>query len=211
MARINTNSSSGFENQPFVSGNEAKINLNSGFGTEMNLTRVFGLPYITIKWYEAKIDFGNPTYFIPTTDSTKDAYYSNSQFETTFSFFWNGNTKMTSQFRFDFGIAYFDIWKATYNSANKIIYSDEEGEGHLIPVFGIHYTFVPSGNPLLGGSLRVFDSRVTISGWIKIFEFAPESILRFEVSSVTEPLTRSLRTWESSGGLFFQFRYRYGL
>lgn len=211
LARINVGSNTIFENQPFVSGYIPKLNLNSGFGGELNLTRVFGLPFLTLKSYYAKTKFENPTYTIKTTDSTKSAYFSNSQFEATFSFFWNGNTKMTSQFRFDFGVSTFDIWKASYNSSNEVIYSDEESKTFISPVFGLYYTFAPSNNPLLGANLRVYDTRVSINGWIKIFEFSSQNSLRFEASTITEPLTRSLRTWESEGGVYFQFRYRYGL
>ncbi len=211
MARLNTHNSDIYENIPFVMGGQAKLNLNSGFGGEFKLTRIFGLPYITLKGYLASKDFENPTYLMKTSGTTKDAYFSNSQFEGTFSFYWNGNTQMTSRFKFDFGIAYFDIWRATYDLNNEVTFSDAEGESNIVPVFGINYTFVPSGIPLIGASLRVFDSRITAGGWIKVFEFAPESVLRFEATATTEPLTRSLRAWESSGGMFFQFRYRYGL
>ena len=211
MAKIKVDNSDLFENQFFVIGDTQKLNLNSGFGSELNLTRIFGLPFISVKGYTASKDFINPTFSIATSDSSNDAYYSNRQFETTFALFWNGNTQLTSRFKFNFGIAFFDIWKASYNSANDVIYQDEEGKSYIVPVFGLYYSFVPSETPLLGGSLRVFDSRVTVGGWIKIFEFAPENVLRFEASAITEPLTRSLREWESTGGLFFQFRYRYGL
>ncbi len=211
MGRINTKNSDVFGSQPFVMGGKAKLNLNSGFGGELKLTRMFGLPFITLKGYLASQNFEDPTYLFKTSATTKEAYFSNSQFEGTFSFYWNGNTQMTSRFKFDFGVAYFDIWRATYDSNNEVTFSDAEGETNIVPVFGINYTFVPSGIPLIGASLRVFDSRVTAGGWIKIFEFAPESVLRFEAKAITEPLTRSLRAWESSGGMFFQFRYRYGL
>ncbi len=211
MARLNMHNSDIYGNQPFVMGGNAKLNLSNGFGGELKLTRIFGLPFITLKGYLASQNFEDPTYLFKISGATKEAYFSNSQFEGTFSFYWNGNTQMTSRFKFDFGVAYFDIWRATYDLNNEITYSDAEGKSNIVPVFGITYTFVPSNIPLIGLSLRVFDSRITAGGWIKIFEFAPESVLRFEAKAITEPLTRSLRTWESSGGMFFQFRYRYGL
>jgi len=211
LARINTNNADLYSKQPFAMVEDAKLNLNSGFGGELNLTRTFGLPFFTIKGFSSSTAFENPTYLLKSTDSTNQAFFSNSQFEATFSFFWNGNIEMTSRFKFNFGIGYFDIWRAEYNANNQIIYSDIEGESHFVPVFEIQYNFVPSGIELLGANMRVFDSRLTVGGWIKIFEFEPENVIRFEAFAITEPLTRSLRTWESAGGLFFQFRYRYGL
>jgi len=211
LVRINTNNKNIFANQPFAMVNEAKLNLNNGFGGEINLTRTFGLPFITIKGFSSSAKFENPTYTLKTSDSTNQAFFSKSQFESTFSFFWNGNSEMTSRFNFIFGIGYFNIWRSEYDCNNNFIDSDIKGKGYLVPVFEIKYNFVPSGIELLGANIRVFDSRINIGGWIKIFEFEPENILRFEVSAITEPITRSLRTWESSGGLFFQFRYRYGL
>jgi hypothetical protein len=211
MARINTQNSDIFDNYPVVSGGKPKLNLNNGFGTELNLTRLFGLPFITIKAYLSKNSFENPNYLFRTSDSTRDAYFSFAQFEGTFSFYWNANTTKTSRFRFDFGAAYFDVWKATYDNSGEITYSDFEGENHIVPVFGLAYTFVPAGNPFLGAHLRVMDTRINIGGWIKLFEFEPDNVIRFEAFSITEPLTRPLAKWESSGGLFFQLRYRYGL
>lgn len=211
MAKINIRNSDIFRQLPFVMGSNAKLNISNGFGGEFQLTRVFGLPFITLKGYLSNNDFENPKYLFRASDSTKEAYFSNTQVEGTFSFYWNGNTKMTSRFKFDFGVAYFDTWRSIYDGDKKLISSDEEGESHITPVFGLSYIFVPSEIPLLGVDLRVFDSRITIGGWIKVFEFAPENVLRFEAKSITEPFTRPLSTWESSGGIFFQFRYRYGL
>ena len=208
---ISLNSSSIFNNQPFVSADTAKLNINSGFGGEINLTKFFGFPYITLKGYMSNTDFENPTYFIPTSETTKDAYFSSAQFEGTFSFYWNTSPMLTSRLRFDLGVGYFNIWKNSYNAENEITYSDIESEDYVVPIIALHYTFVPSEIPLLGLNLRYFDSRITLGGWIKIFEFAPENILRLEVTAITEPIARLLQPWESSGGIFFQFRYRYGL
>ena len=210
LVRFNTRNANIFNNQPFVMGNEAKLNLNNGFGGEFNLTRIFGLPFFTLKGFSSSTKFENPTYLLKTSDSTNQAFFSKSQLEATFSFFWNGNIEMSSRFKFNFGISYFDIWQSEYDLNNKIT-SNRNGKSYLVPVFEIQYNFVPSGIELLGANLRVFDSRINISSWIKIFEFEPQNTLRFEILAITEPITRSLRTWESSGGLFFQFRYRYGL
>jgi hypothetical protein len=211
MARMNTRNSTLYNNLPFVMGDNAKLNINNGIGGEINLTRVFGLPYITIKGYVSNTKFEKPTYFVKTSASTKDAYFSSSQAEATFSFYWNANTQLTNRFRFDFGVGYFNIWKNSYNANEEITYSDAESNVNIVPVFGLHYTFVPDGTPLLGMNLRVFDTIISAGGWIKIFEFAPENVLRLEATTILEPITRSLKPWESSDGIFFQFRYRYGL
>jgi len=208
---ISLNSSSIFTNQPFVSADTAKLNINNGFGGELNLTKFFGFPYIILKGYMSNTDFENPTYFIPTSDSTSDAYFSSGQFEGTFSFYWNTSPMLTSRFRFDLGVGYFNIWQNSYNADNEITLTDEESSDFVVPIIGLYYTFIPSDTPLLGVKIRYFDSRITVGGWIKIFEFAPENILRLEATGITEPIARDLRNWESAGGVFFQFRYRYGL
>lgn len=208
---ISLNNSTIFDSQPFVSTDTAKLNINGGFGGEVNLTKFMGLPYITLKGYMENTNFDDPTYFIPTSDSTNDAYYSTSQFEGTFSFYWNTSPMLSSRFRFDLGAGYFNIWRNSYNAENELTYSDIESKDFVVPIIALFYTFVPSDIPLLGLNLRYFDSRITIGGWIKIFEFAPENILRLEAKALTEPIARDLRPWESAGGIFFQFRYRYGL
>jgi hypothetical protein len=108
-------------------------------------------------------------------------------------------------------MGYYNIWKNTYDLQNQLTSLDVGSKNNTFPVFGLYYTFVPSGTPLLGLNLRLFDTRVTMGGWIKVFEFAPENVLRLEATVITEPFSRSLRTWESTGGFFFQLRYRYGL
>ena len=211
FARININQSDFFSKQPFVIGDTPKLNLNTGFGAEFRFTRLWGLPYLTIKAYIGGDSFTNPTYTQPYSGSSSIAYYSNTQFESTFSFYWNSDVHRTNRFRFDFGFAYFDIWKAIYNSNNQITSKDSEGETFIVPVLALKYIFVPSGSPLLGAQLRIMDTRLTAGAWLKVFEFNPKNTLRFEFLTITEPMTRSLRAWESKGGYFFQLRYRYGL
>jgi hypothetical protein len=46
---------------------------------------------------------------------------------------------------------------------------------------------------------------------VKLFEFAPDNVLRFETIVLTGALSRDLNPWENDGGVMFQLRYRYGL
>ncbi len=100
--------------------------------------------------------------------------------------------------------------EADYDSDNSLL-KTELLQKKLYPLFALHYNFVPQSDPLFGSSIKVLDSQVKLKGWVKIVEFAPMNVLRFEAIYVSPPFARGKRQWDTDGGSMFQFRYRYGL
>ena len=210
MGRINLGSKSLYENNPFILGDNGKLNLSNALMGDFSLTRVAGLPFFNLKFALGSIDFDNPTFFVDETALGKDAYFSEMQYELSMSFYWNSSDRMTSRFRMDIGVGGFDIQRAAYDSNNNFVQSFSSSS-YIAPVVQLHYNFVPGNSPFLGGSLKLFHWRITAFAWVKLFEFSEESILRFETIILTDPISRDLAAWESDGGVMFQLRYRYGL
>ena len=210
MGRINLHNATMFESNPFIMGDSARLNLSNAVLGELSLTRAVGLPYFNLKFALGNNDFDNPTYFVNETALGKDAYFSANQYEFSMSFYWNTSDRMTSRFRIDVGIGGFDIQRATYDLNNNLLGS-AGSSSTITPLVQLHYNFVPANSPFLGGSIKVFHWRINAFAWIKLFEFAEDSILRFETIVLTQPISRELNPWESDGGVMFQLRYRYGL
>ncbi len=210
MGRINLKSKSMFESNPFIMGDSAKLNLSNALMGEFHITRVVGLPYLNLKFALGSADFDNPIFFTNQTAAGKDAYFSEVQYEFTMSFYWNTSDKMTSRFKLDIGIGGFDIQRANYDSSENLL-GTSSSSSILTPTVQLYYNFVPANSPFLGGSLKLFHWRITAFAWVKLFEFAPDNVLRFETTVLTGPLSRDLNPWENNGGVMFQLRYRYGL
>ncbi|MEN8191464.1 MAG: hypothetical protein ABFS12_01525 [Bacteroidota bacterium] len=210
MGRINLNSNSIFESNPFILGDVGKLNLSNAMVGDFTLTRAAGLPFLNLKFALGSTDFESPTFFVNETDVGKDAYFSVNQYEFTMSFHWNTSDKMTNRFRLDIGVGGFDIQRATYNSDNNFLDSFS-ASSFITPLAQLHYNFVPANKPFLGASVKVFHWRINALAWIKLFEFSEDSTLRFESIIISEPITRDIHPWESDGGVMFQLRYRHGL
>lgn len=210
MGRINLGSAGVFESNPFVLGDKGTLNLSNALLGDISLTRAAGLPYFNLKFALGSNEFNDPTYYVNETSTGKDAYFSSTQYEFSMSFFWNTSDRMTSRFKLDIGIGGFDIQRASYDLDNNFIDS-YSSSSFITPAATLHYNFVPNGNPFLGFSARMFHWRITALAWIKLFEFAEDSMLRFESIVLTQPISRDLNPWENEGGLMFQLRYRYGL
>jgi len=210
MGRINLHNQAMFDSNPFILGDSARLNLSNALLGEFSITRTAGLPYFNLKFALGSNDFDNPTYFVNETAVGKDACFSVNQYEFSMSFYWNTSDRMTSRFRIDVGLGGFDIQQAAYDLNSNFLESTGSSS-YLTPLVQLHYNFVPAKSPFLGGSLKVFHWRITAFAWIKLFEFAEDSILRFETIVLTQPISRELNPWENDGGVMFQLRYRYGL
>ena len=82
--------------------------------------------------------------------------------------------------------------------------------GDIYPIVALHFNFSPDGKDLLGLTLKEFDSQIKATGWLKIAEFEGGHILRFAGEFITPPFARKAHEWETTGGVLFQIRYRYG-
>jgi len=210
FARINLNSKDIFQNQPYAISDGAKLNLGNAIIGEFTFTKPFNLPFINIYFASGAVNYQSPTYFTSVSTKLKEAYFSFNQFEFSMSFYWNSSDKMISRFRFDVGAAYYDIWKATYYP-DGIFQNAQQVQNKFLPMLKISYNFVPSHKPLLGGNIKIFDSRINLLAWFKLFQFSNNDSFRFETIVISKPFMRTQRKWESNGGLFFQLRFRHGL
>ncbi len=210
MGRINLKSASLFNSNPFVMGDSARLNLSNALMGEFHLTRVVGLPYLNLKFALGSADFDSPTFFTNETATGKDAYFSEIQYEFSMSFYWNTSDRMTSRFRMDIGLGGFNIQRASYDN-NGALLTTGSSSSFFTPMVQLYYSFVPSNSPFLGANVKLFHWRITALAWVKLFEFAPDNVLRFETIVLTGALSRDLDVWESDGGVMFQLRYRYGL
>ncbi len=210
FARINLKDNTVFSKQPYVVTDGAKLNLGNALIGEFSLTKPFNLPFINIYFAFGKNEFSSPTYFTKENSVLKEAYFSFNQFEFSMSFYWNASDKLTNRFRFDIGFAYYDIWKANYVS-DGTFQNASQIQNKFLLVMNFSYNFVPSHKPLLGGNIRIFDSRINLLTWLKLFQFPNNDSFRLEAMVITKPFMRTQRNWESNGGLMFQLRFRHGL
>ncbi|MCF8260267.1 MAG: hypothetical protein K9J12_05805 [Melioribacteraceae bacterium] len=198
-----------YDAMPFVILDSTTLNTSTSVVGDISVTRPFDLPFMRL--YFA---FGDPVYtspeYIVNKGASRYAYYSFSQAEFTYSFFWNTSEIKEGRFKLDVGGGYYDIHKATLNASGGIG-KKEVIQDKFFPVIGLQYAFVPRNNPLFGGSTKFFDGQVKLNTWFKIAELGDNQVLRFEAMYVSDPITRKKREWETSGGILVQFRYRYGM
>lgn len=208
-ARFRMNTGSIASNGTFIISDRPLLNFTEALIGDFHFTRPLTLPFINLYFALGRKSFDNP-FLTVEKDGLKTAYYSTSQAEGSMSFYWNTSDKKTNRFRMDIGLGYYDSWKASYDSAGS--YRSSRLERQLVnPVLAIQYNFVPDKNPLLGAGLRYFDSRPTLTFWLKILELSPKNTMRFETIYLGNPVARSRYDWESDGGIMFQLRYRYGI
>jgi hypothetical protein len=209
MARFVLDNPDIYTNLPFISGDKPRLNFTNGVVGDVMFTRPFGLPFMRTYFSLSSRNFKNPTYTIQ-KEAGETAYFSLHQFGFNMSFFWNTTDRATSRFRMDVGFGFYDIFQANYPDSTSSI-SEQFMENQYQPDVKVHYNYVPNESPLLGGSLRFFDSIVTLEAWIKVVEFSELHSLRFEAEFISAPFMRGLKEWETEQGSFFQLRYRYGL
>lgn len=212
-ARIGLNSTS-VANLPFVQGGKPRLVFGSGGGVDLSFTRPWGLPFINIYILAGSTGFTDPPDDVKLASKTagaKDAYFTFNEAEFTYSFYWNTSDKLNARFRFDIGVGYYDVWRATYTGTNKTPSKKETVQDNMYPVLNMHFNFSPENNEFYGGSFRLFDSFATLSAWLKVMEFDGGHVIRFEGQVISPPIARKQREWETAGGAIVQLRYRYGL
>lgn len=197
------------ENNPFASGDSPLLNFGNSITADLSLTKPFSLPFMNLYFSIGSEEFKDPNVYARTKTGYV-AYHTTNQAELSFSFFWNSNDKFVNRFGMDVGVAYYNIYEATYDGklnfkSAKLI------QDKFMPVLTFHYNFVPKGEPLFGGSVRVFDSHANISAWLKLIDINTIHRFRFEVNYLTAPFARDRRAWETEGGSMFQLRYRLGI
>ncbi len=208
MARLQFDNSSIYQDLPFAFKSDSKINVGTGLIANFSFTRLGTLPFFNLY-----VAVGESAYTSPPVTVIENgeniAYHSFTQAEATMSFYWNTSDKLTSRFRLDAGIGYYDIYRATYNARGGFR-SAKSYQTLMSPVVTLYYTWAPRNNPVLGSKIRVFDSRAKLLAWLKVLQFGNHSF-RFETHYVSAPFARKAHQWEDDGGALFQIRYRYGL
>jgi hypothetical protein len=203
--RLNT-----FNLVPYVIADKPKLHVGQAAGIELFVTRPFTLPFMNIYFSTGGQGYSSPNVKFDETPTTKVAYFSFTQAEATFSFYWNTSDKMNSRFRMDVGGAYYDVWKGIYQGTRNTTKNKTLLQGKFFPVIAIHFNFVPENVDLLGVKVRFFDSQFMLNAWLKLVEFEGGHVIRFDGTFVSAPMLRKSRAWETDGGAVMQIRYRYG-
>jgi len=194
---------------PMAMTDSSALNVGTGIMGNISITRPFGLPFYNLYFAFGNPDYTDPTYIIE-RNNQRYAYWSFNQAELSVSFFWNESDLMVGRFKLDVGAGYYSVIQAFYNN-NNVKTGTKSALSTFYPVIGLSYNFVPRNNPLLGGSIKIFDSQVKFKSWFKVAEFGDNQTIRVEAQYQSAGLARKARDWETDGGLFFNIRYRYGL
>jgi hypothetical protein len=137
------------------------------------------------------------------------AYFNSGSWSTTFNFYWVTSSARTGRFRFELGFGQFSVLRQDYANGvtsqfGSIVKND------IYPIIGIDYNFIQKNSEILGLGLSYFDSRLKGSFWLKAFSIN-QHVFRIETEFISSPFMRSTDEWETTGGLYYQLRYRYGL
>ncbi|MCF8435405.1 MAG: hypothetical protein K9G57_01050 [Ignavibacteriales bacterium] len=208
-ARFPIGTTAVYDNQPWILGDTPVMNFKPSFLAEFNFTRLMGLPFINLYFSASQGGQKSPD-IIVTRNNQKVAYFSHAQAMMSYSFYWNTSDKMTSRFRMDVGGGYYSVTKGTYSNSGSLT-SSKEVHAKFQPMVALNFTWVPKDNPILGGTLRVFDGRARINTWLAIFKIAPFHTFRLEAIYQAGAMFRKAYEWETDGGAMVQLRYRYGL
>lgn len=212
IGRVKMNTNDLIKNLPFALEAQSNFHVGTSAGIDLHVTRPFGLPFFNAYVAVGGRGFSDP--YVTFTDkkvpNQRHAYFSFKQAEATMSFYWNTNDKMSSRFRVDVGVGYYDMLKAYYPGNRTTAAKTEVVENKISPVVTLHYTFAPDQNDIFGVKVRVFDAVVKAEGWLKLLELEGGHTFRFSGTVFSDPLGRTIREWENPGSVFFQIRYRYG-
>lgn len=206
MGRMGLNLSNVVENIPFVFASKPLLNVGSGIILDISGTRSFGLPFFNFYIATGSTEYKDPYIKFGRSDSSI-AYFTTKQVEATFSFYWNTSEDKSIRFKMDLGVGNYNVYKGTYTStiSKDLLYNK------IKPVVAVSMNFAPKNNEFLGTQVRFYDNILNLNLWMKMIEFAPSHLFRFETSFYSAPMFRNLYQWESEGGSsIVQIRYRYG-
>lgn len=215
LVRHRYNSANNFYWLPLFEVKHPKLNVNSGFTIEGELSKGFlsdvmkNLPVFTFYYSIGASKMPKPLYQLYDTSSIFPRYYySRIQWEYGMSFFWN--TSETSHYRLDLGVGGYDIYKNEYyldTTDIPVIYSSTNRKNYVQPYIALTYDAIPN-KAILGYKIKFYDSRISFKVWTRLFELFSSDV-RLEANIITKPFYRSLYQWESPGGSLVQLRYRY--
>ena len=212
LGRIRMNTADIVSNLPFALNAKSNFHVGTSAAVDLHVTRPFGMPFLNAYIAIGGRGFSSP--YVTFTDRTvanqKYAYFSFTQAEGSFSFYWNTNDKLSSRFRIDVGLGYYDMLKAYYPGNRTTAAKHEIVDNTISPVVTLYYTFAPEQNDIFGIKARVFDSVVKGEAWLKLLELDGGHTFRFASTVFSDPVGRAIREWENQGSVFFQIRYRYG-
>ena len=197
-------------NLPFLIAYGNNLNLSDAYGGYIRMTRPLGLPTMNLYIALGNRNFDNPIYKIKNSNGYK-SYYSINQFSYSFSFYWNTDNSLKNRFRFDIGVAYFDLFE-TDISLGTHSQNSKFSDSILQPWFNIYINFFSDAQSLAGINAKYFDSEINLYGWIKLLEISERNSISLGLNFISPPIARQLRTWEYNGSReMFELRYNYGL
>ncbi|KAB2909251.1 MAG: hypothetical protein LC102_00655 [Ignavibacteriales bacterium] len=212
IGRIRAKTDEILANMPFALNANSNFHVGTSIGLDLHVSRPFGLPFFNAYVAIGGRGFSNPyfTFKDKKVPDQKYAYFSFKQAEGSVSFYWNTSDKLTSRFRIDVGVGYYDMLKAYYPGTRTTAAKTEVVESTFSPVVTLYYTFAPEQSDVFGAKLRVFDSVLKGDLWLKLLELDGGHTFRLAATVISDPIGRKIREWENDGSVFFQLRYRYG-
>ena len=205
MGRFGIDMSSISSSIPFIFVDKPKLNIGSGLELDISTTRAFDLPFLNIYFSTGSEDITNPFVKFGRPDSSV-AYFSFTQWAASFSFFWNTSETRNLRLRMDVGVGRYNVVRGLYykGTSRDLVFNK------IQPLIQLYINFVPKDSELFAASIRWFDSIIKLDFWLKLLDFGPEHVVRFEASHMSAPLYRSFKPWENDGSTMVGLKYRYG-
>lgn len=200
---------------PFIAIQRPKMHTGNGATVDISLTKPFSMPFSNFAFTFGSSDMaGSPIKrFVRGHASGVEgfhSYYSTTAAEFTWSFYWNTSENFTARFRMDVGAGFFDVYEAYYANNSNSPTMKKEVYAKLSPIVALHFNFSPENTDLFGSSIRVFDSQVKATAWLKLVELEGGHSFRSFLTYLSQPIARKKNNWDTTGGAVFQIRYRYG-
>lgn len=196
---------------PVASLQPGMLNVTSGIAIELRTGRPFSerLPHLTLYYAGGPATFDDP--FIKHKTEGRDiAYFSTIQWETYLSFYWNLEREKRNTMKLDVGAGSFNVFEVELDSSARArSYSSILPLTQVKPLIALSY-WHDSRVARFGANVRLFDNRLTLHPWLKIFRDDPHE-LRLEFVWLTRVFGRSPLPWEVEQGSMLQLRYRFGL
>lgn len=196
---------------PIASLESSMLNVTSGVAIELRTGRPFSerLPHLTLYYSGGPTRFDDP-YVKRKVENRDIAYFSTIQWETYLSFYWNLERERYNTMNLDLGAGSYNVFRAELDSVGRArSYSNALSLTQVKPLVALSYLH-DSRAARFGANVRLFDNRLTLHPWLKIFRNDPHE-LRMEFLWLTRVFGRSPLPWEVEQGSMLQLRYRFGL
>jgi hypothetical protein len=174
-----------------------------------NLIKPFfqNFPFLNFYFSTGSESYSSPNVKFKDSDTTTSAYFSKTQWQTTFSFFWNSDIEEASRFKIELGVGGNSFQTVRYYKDSLMLGNSDR---IVQPLVALEFNIYQKKKPVMGFMSKCFDSRMTLGFWMKLFEISKNVNVRFEAKCIMEPFLRSTRNWETKSGYFTQIRLRYG-